>query len=38
MNDVIEVGKAQEVILGSKLVGAIDDSLPREQPENDLDD
>jgi hypothetical protein len=36
--EVIEVGKAQEVILGSKPSDGIDQLQPRFVSENDLDD
>ena len=35
--EVIEVGNADELILGSKAVGGVDEGLP-VYPNNDLDD
>ena len=36
--EVVEIGKAQEVILGEKPTDGIDDGLPREVGDTDLDD
>jgi len=36
--EVIEIGKAQEVILGEKGIGQLDVSEEQFRPDNDLDD
>ena len=36
--EVIEIGEATEVILGSKFEGALDDIVEDTQPDAELDD
>jgi hypothetical protein len=39
VSEVIEVGQAQELILGGKVIGNQDvGGIARPQPDNDLDD